>query len=143
MIKVRFFSWKIVIAGWAYSREFTVYYKKKRSIFCQKCHFATLGIPQINPHLFSEPMIVPNVLDRVGPNDDLFETEAMQILDDLLSHMDDADYEGQAVTILERIIHEFHMKDLIHRVVREYNKVKLLRDKIKKAQKRFFQCIKS
>lgn len=51
-----------------------------------------------------------------------FESNSLQLLDEVLSHMNDTwDWNGQ--TTIERVYHAFHMDDLLTRARKEYRKL--------------------
>jgi hypothetical protein len=49
-----------------------------------------------------------------------FMTNGMRTLDEVLSHMDNPNYDVKYFTILERIVHSFHMQEVWHMTRSEY-----------------------
>jgi hypothetical protein len=79
-------------------------------------------IPTVDMDLRAEWPIRLNAPDMAGSS--LFKTNAMQTLDQTLSHMDNKDYDVKYFTILERIVHTFHMQEVWFMSREYYNVLK-------------------
>jgi len=67
-------------------------------------------IPTIDMNLRAEDAIRPNTLEDPDPSP--FMTNSLRSLDRVLSHMDNQLYDVKYFTILERIVHAFHMQEV-------------------------------
>ena len=54
-----------------------------------------------------------------------FVTDGMNSLNEILTHMDDKDYEIYGYTTLERVAHTFHMEETWAKAKIEYDKIKV------------------
>lgn len=78
-------------------------------------------IPTINADLRDRQAILFNAPDI--PVNSMFATPGMRILDRVLSHMDNPDYDIREYNALERIIHAMHMQEVWHGASIEYAKL--------------------
>lgn len=76
------------------------------------------GIPTINRDLQSRD---PIVHDAPKLRDTMFQTNGIQVVDEVLSHMDDASYDIRGYDALERLVHAFHMQEVWHAALPHYH----------------------
>merc|ERR1719315_593658 len=80
-------------------------------------------IPTINPNLTGDPRILSSVPDLPLNNSfNVFNHSGLDALDSVLSHWDDPDWGWRNASILELIVHEFHVLANVKEVSKVYKK---------------------
>eukprot|EP01062_Namystynia_karyoxenos_P037801 TRINITY_DN2749_c0_g1_i11.p2 TRINITY_DN2749_c0_g1~~TRINITY_DN2749_c0_g1_i11.p2 ORF type:complete len:250 (+),score=101.47 TRINITY_DN2749_c0_g1_i11:84-752(+) len=81
------------------------------------------GVPTVNRNMRSEIKVVEDA-PLVGVEEGGFVTEPMHVINAVFAHLGEAnDGLGESWTPVERIVHEFHMRDLWHAMVPSYKAV--------------------
>jgi len=81
------------------------------------------SIPTVNRDLMSSFPIILNAPEIRRPKID-FRTSAMRVVDEVLSHMDNPNYDISQYSTLERLVHAFHMREVWSKAHVEYLKIK-------------------
>jgi hypothetical protein len=76
------------------------------------------GIPTVNFNLSSPYLVLPNAQDVASH----FSTTGMRTADQVLSHMDDKNYDVKGYTTLERLVHALHMQECWHHASMHYHR---------------------
>jgi hypothetical protein len=80
-------------------------------------------IPTVNMDLGSNLPILPNVRDMPATKKS-FQTDGMRAVDQVLSHMDNKNYDIKEYSALERLVHALHMREVWFHAQKRYADVK-------------------